>query len=83
MTYKQLKPAKNGYCTTAGCTNGIGKKRAAYGHLICKGCGEEQSRLLRRSWTVLQEYGKGGYMYVSPAAAPITLKQTNQKELRG
>lgn len=82
MTYKQLKPAKNGYCQTPGCDNGIGRKRAAYGHLICKGCGEEQSRLLRRSWTVLQEYGKGGYMFVTPTSAPITLKQTNQKELR-
>jgi hypothetical protein len=32
----------------------------------------------------VQEYQKGGYMYVTrEAAISITLKQTNQKNLRG
>ena len=79
MSYTRYR---NGYCQTAGCNNGIGKKRAQYGHLICKGCGEENARLLRKSWTVVQEYGKGGYMFVTPTTAPTTLKQTNQKEIR-
>jgi hypothetical protein len=35
---------KNGYCRTIGCTNGIGKARALYGHLVCKPCGERQSQ---------------------------------------
>lgn len=73
---------KNGYCRTIGCNNGIGKKRAQYGHLICRGCGEEQSRILRKSWTVIQEYGKGGYQFITPTAVFTTLKQTNQKEIR-
>lgn len=77
------KPNTNGYCATIGCNNGIGKRRAAYGHMICKGCGEEQSRLLRQSWTILQTYGKGGYMYVSPQNAPTVLLNTNQKQTRG
>ena len=63
-------------------SNGVGKKRAAYGHTVCKPCGEERATAERASWCVVQEYGKGGYMYVSAESAPLTLKQTNQKELR-
>lgn len=77
------KPNTNGYCATIGCNNGIGKRRAAYGHMICKGCGEEQSRLLRQSWTILQTYGKGGYQFVTPTAARAALHNTNQKQTRG
>jgi hypothetical protein len=75
-------PHKNGYCTVIGCTNGIGRKRAAYGHLVCKCCGEAQSKQLRQYWTIVQEYGKGAYQLVTPTAARTTLRQTNQKELR-
>jgi len=82
MSYKRYKQYKNGYCQTPGCDNGIGRKRAAYGHLICKGCGEEQSRLLRQSWTIVQEYGKGNYQLITPTAVFTALKQTNQKEVR-
>lgn len=77
-----MKPLKNSYCATDGCWNGVGRKRAAYGHTICKSCGEENARITRQSWTVIQEYGKGGYMFVTPNAAPQTLRQTNQKQLR-
>ena len=80
---KPNKPNTNGYCATIGCNNGIGKRRAAYGHMICKGCGEEQSRLLRQSWTILQTYGKGGYQFVTPTAARAALHNTNQKQTRG
>ena len=49
---------------------------------LCLWCGEEQAKLERRSWTVIQEYSKGGYMFVTPTQAFTTLKQTNQKEIR-
>lgn len=78
-----IRPIKpNGYCHTPGCTNGIGKKRAAYGHLVCKACGEAQAKRARQSWTVIQEYGKGAYQLVTPITAFTALRQTNQKELR-
>lgn len=63
--------------------NGVGRKRAALGHLICKPCGEKESVRERASWCVVQEYGKGGYMYVTPTTALNTLQNTNQKETRG
>ena len=76
------QPTRNAYCATPGCWNGVGRKRAAYVHTICKGCGEERARITRQSWTVIQEYGKGGYMFVTPNAAPQALRQTNQKAVR-
>ena len=63
--------------------NGVGRKRASFGHLICKPCGEKESVRERASWCVVQEYGKGGYMYVTPTTALNTLQNTNQKETRG
>ena len=36
----------------------------------------------RMSWCIVQEYGKGAYQLVTPEAAKVTLKQTNQKNLR-
>lgn len=62
--------------------NGVGRKRASFGHLICKPCGEEAAIGERATWCVVQEYGKGGYMYVTQQSAPLTLKQTNQKDIR-
>ena len=76
------QPTRNAYCATPGCNNGIGRKRAAYGHMVCKGCGEERARITRQSWTVIQEYGKGAYQLVTPTAALTALRQTNQKQLR-
>jgi hypothetical protein len=49
---------------------------------LCLWCGEEQAKIERKSWTVIQEYSKGGYMYVSAESAFATLKQTNPKEVR-
>lgn len=76
-------PFKNSYCTTPGCNNGVGRKRASYGHTVCKGCGEERARADRRSWTILQTYGKGAYQLVTPTAARAVLQNTNQKQPRG
>jgi len=73
---------RNGYCRTEGCTNGIGKQRASYGHTVCKPCGERAAQQERLAWTVVQEYGKGGYQFVTPTTALFAIKQTNQKQLR-
>ena len=63
--------------------NGVGRKRAALGHLICKPCGEEQSKTERASWCIMQAYGKGNYQYTTPTTAMQDLRNTNQKETRG
>lgn len=58
-------------------------ERWQLGYRCCLMCGEDNARAERRSWTVVQEYGKGGYMFVTAESAAVTLKQTNQKNLRG
>lgn len=64
------------------CGDDIHIERWERGYKLCLFCGEEAARIERKSWTVVQEYGKGGYMYVTQAAAQRTLTQTNQKNLR-
>lgn len=64
------------------CGDDIHIERWQRGYKLCLFCGEEAARIERKSWTVVQEYGKGGYMYVTQAAAQRTLTQTNQKNLR-
>ena len=49
---------------------------------VCHTCGEKAAREERGGWTVVQEYQKGGYMFVTADAARTTLKQTNQKAVR-
>ena len=66
MHYKRLKPS-NGYCIKCR-TNGIGKKRASYGHLICKPCGEDKAKAERKSWCVLTLH-KQGPMFFTPEYA--------------
>ena len=63
--------------------NGVGKRRALLGHLICKPCGELTAIEQRKSWTVMQSYGKGNYQFVTPTTAYADLRNTNQKEMRG
>jgi tRNA(Ile2) C34 agmatinyltransferase TiaS len=67
-------------CPRCGDVFAAARRRAGY--LLCLPCGEEAAREERTHWTVVQEYGKGGYMFVTANAAPTTLKQTNQKEIR-
>ena len=50
--------------------------------ILCERNRERNAQAERKSWTVVQEYGKGGYMFVTAESAPVTLKQTNQKEIR-
>ena len=64
------------------CGDDVHVERWNLGYRWCKFCGEDRAKTDRASWCVVQEYGKGGYMFVTPEAAPITLKQTNQKNLR-
>ncbi len=64
------------------CGDEFPAERWQLGYRVCLFCGEEAARMERNSWTVVQEYGKGGYMFVTPTAVHTTLKQTNQKNLR-
>lgn len=64
------------------CGDDIHIERWARGYRLCLFCGEEAARAERKSWCVVQEYGKGGYMFVTADAARTTLKQTNQKAIR-
>jgi hypothetical protein len=64
------------------CGDEFPAERWSLGYRVCLFCGEEAARSERKSWTVVQEYGKGCYMFVTPAAVSKTLKQTNQKMLR-
>jgi len=70
------------WCECAKCGDEFPVKRKQLGYRLCLFCGEEAARDERSSWCVVQEYGKGPYQLVTTTAAPITLKQTNQKELR-
>jgi hypothetical protein len=57
----------NGYCRTPGCNNGIGKKRAAYGHLVCRECGEREAQAKRRLFTVVPMH-KSNYFFCTDRA---------------
>jgi len=48
----------------------------------CERAREHNAQVVRSSWCVVQEYGKGNYQLVTQQSAMTTLKQTNQKELR-
>lgn len=70
------------WCECECCGDDVHSERWALGYRVCLPCGELQAQEARESWTVVQEYGKGGYMFVTAAAAARTLKETNQKNLR-
>lgn len=65
------------------CGDEFPAERWALGYRVCLFCGEEAARMERKSWCVIQEYGKGNYQFVTPNSAYTTLKNTNQKQLRG
>lgn len=64
------------------CGDDVDPRRWSLGYRTCLICGEERARLERLSWCVVQEYGKGGYQYVTQESARTTLRQTNQKQPR-
>lgn len=52
---------------------------------FCVSCERDRERTAqaeRKSWTVVQEYGKGCYQFVTSSNARQVLTQTNQKNLR-
>lgn len=69
--------------TCIDCGDEYPAERTALGYNTCLFCGEDRARAERMSWCVVQEYGKGNYQFVTPTSAFTTLKQTNQKHLRG
>ena len=64
------------------CGDDIYIDRYRLGYRYCLMCGEDFARIERESWTVIQEYTKGAYQFVTSTSAPTTLKQTNPKEDR-
>jgi ribosomal protein L37AE/L43A len=75
----QVKQALHA-CTE--CGDDIDPRRVAIGYRLCLWCGEEAATTERRGWTVVQEYTKGNYQFITPTAVHTTLKQTNPKEIR-
>lgn len=65
------------------CGDDVHIERWNLGYHYCKFCGEDMARTERKSWCIIQEYGKGNYQFVTQSAAPATLLNTNQKQLRG
>ena len=64
------------------CGDEVNERRWELGYKTCLWCGEEHAKQERKTWCVVQEYGKGGYQFVTATAAPKTLKETNQKQPR-
>lgn len=50
--------------------------------ISCERIRERTAQAERKSWTVVQEYGKGCYQFVTSNNARQVLTQTNQKNLR-
>jgi hypothetical protein len=64
------------------CGDDVHAERWAIGYRLCLHCGQEAAVADRASWCVVQTYGKGPYMLVTPEAAPQVLMDTNQKNPR-
>jgi ribosomal protein L37AE/L43A len=64
------------------CGDDIDPRRVQLGYKLCLWCGEDAAQADRKRWTVVQEYTKGNYQFVTSTAAATTLKQTNPKEQR-
>ena len=64
------------------CGDAVAPNRWQLGYRVCLSCGESLAVSTRASWCVIQPYGKGPYMLVTPAAAFSTLLDTNQKQPR-
>ena len=64
------------------CGDDVHAQRWALGYRLCLHCGQDAAISDRASWCVVQTYGKGPYMLVTPEAAPQVLLDTNQKNTR-
>lgn len=61
------------------CGDDVHHERWALGYHSCLHCGNQVAISARRSWCVVQPYGKGPYMLVTESSALKTLLDTNQK----
>jgi len=68
--------------TCTECGDDIDPRRVALGYRLCLWCGEEAATTERKGWTVVQEYTKGNYQFITPSSVEVTIKQTNPKEIR-
>jgi len=66
----------------AECGDVLDVRRAKAGYVTCMGCGDSAATQERKGWTIIQQYGKGGYQFVTQESAHLALKQTNQKQPR-
>jgi len=64
---------KNGRCRICN-ENGIGKRRAAYGHLVCKPCGEIKATEIRKSWCVVPMH-KSNYFFCTNKTDLVGINQ--------
>jgi len=67
---------------TCVCGDDIQHGRWSLGYRLCMNCGNQAAISARRSWCVVQSYGKGPYQFVTNDAAPMVLLDTNQKAPR-
>ncbi len=65
------------------CGDDVHIERWQLGYHYCKHCGDDIAKAERKGWTIIQEYGKGNYQFVTPQTALHSLKNTNQKQTRG
>lgn len=79
---QQTEQQDEEWSTCRNCGDDFPRARAQLGYKVCLFCGEEAARAERNRWTVVQEYGKGNYMFVPAKAALRTLRETNQKQPR-
>lgn len=64
------------------CKKAYAPARRKAGYTLCLPCGDAAATVARRGWTIVQQYGKGPYQFVTPSAAPEVLRGTNQKQPR-
>ena len=64
-------PKRNARCRLC-LSNGVGKKRAAFGHTICKVCADKRAAQERLSWCVAPMH-KSNYMLITSRADLIGL----------
>ena len=69
-------------CNCRMCGKPFPLARRELGYKVCLKCGDVSAEQARKSWCVIQEYGKGGYQFVTPETAVQSLKGTNQKNVR-
>jgi len=75
-------PSSSFFLACTQCGQGVRAERWNMISTLCLDCGDKLATQQRSSWCVVQTYGKGPYMLVTPESAYQTLKDTNQKAPR-